>query len=380
MVIHDRAVEGGHPKPLAKVGLWKARPSALVGQAGAVETHWAVPVTAQPPGHRYGLHQMVTVARLIRTGRSANRAVARRADRLVGTWARVGSRFRGTSAGNPFKLFAMRINRRRIFVIGALTGAMAFPVIASADVNGTPDEAPAQAAPLTIGQPVSAAFNGSADAYDYLEFTANAGETLEFTLTDTSSQSCADTDPNQDGCAVYAWLADASGNEIGNNGANTFTWDPQESWTTTFPTGGTYYIGLQDDGTNEPAGTPSYTFEASVLSPGTTPLAAPVEWFHARSHQSGYYVNAAAKLGQPASTLKLFVHRTGSGKVVAVKTLTDLRPGVHGLRVALPPPIRRLLARGHKVSLSLTLYDLTTSHRVVRIVRSVTIVPRRSAH
>jgi hypothetical protein len=269
----------------------------------------------------------------------------------------------------------MRISARWTFVICALTGALTFPAITTADVNGTADETPAQAAPLTLGQPASGAFNGSADAYDYLKFTARAGETLMFTLDDTSPGSCAATDPNQDGCAVYAWLADATGNEIGTtNGANTHTWDSQESWTTTFQTSGTYYIGVQDDGTDEPVGTPSYTIEASVVSPGTITLPAPVEWFHAQRQQSGYYVNAYAKLGQGAPVLKLFVHRKGSGKVIAMQKLTDLSPGVHHLRVALPSSIRRLLASGHKLPLDLTLTDITTTKQVVHLVRRVTIV------
>jgi plastocyanin len=269
----------------------------------------------------------------------------------------------------------MRISKRWTFLICALTGALTFPAIAAADVNGTADETPAQAAPLTLGQPASGAFNGSADAYDYLKFTARAGGTLTFTLDDTSSKSCANTDPNQDGCAVYAWLADATGNEIGTaNGANTYTWDSQESWTTTFQTPGTYYVGLQDDGTNEPVGAPSYTIEASVVSPVTTTLAAPVEWFHAKRNQSGYYVNAYAKLGQRASVLELFVHRKGSRKVIAIEKLSDLSTGVHHLRVALPSSIRRLLASGHKMPLSLTLTDITTSKHVVDRARWVTIV------
>lgn len=254
-----------------------------------------------------------------------------------------------------------------MFLIGALAGALTFPTIAAADVNGTPDETPAEAAPLTLGQPVSGVFNGSADAYDYLKFNASAGKTLKFTLDDTSPGSCANSDPNQDGCAVYAWLADATGNEIGTtNGANTYTWDRQESWTTTIQTSGTYYIGLQDDGTNEPAGVPTYTIEASVVPP--------VEWFHAKRHQSGYYVNAYSKLGQRASVLKLFVHRKGSRKVVAMKKLTGLGIGVHHLRVALPSSIRGLLASGHKLSLNLTLTDITTSKHIVHRVRWLTIV------
>ncbi|MGN6170567.1 MAG: hypothetical protein ACTHQQ_20720, partial [Solirubrobacteraceae bacterium] len=185
----------------------------------------------------------------------------------------------------------MSMDKRRVFVICAVAAALTLPALAAADVRG-PDETPAQAVSLTLGQPVSGAFQGSADAYDFLKFTANAGETLKFTLQDTSPKSCASSDPNDDGCAVYAWLADVTGNEIGTgNGANTFTWDNQESWTTTVQSSGTYYIGLQDDGTDEPAGTPSYTIEASVVSPGAPPPA-PIEWFHAKRQQSGYHINA----------------------------------------------------------------------------------------
>ena len=267
----------------------------------------------------------------------------------------------------------IRITKGRAFLLCTLTGVLLFPAIAAGDVHG-PDETPAQAVPLTLGQPVSGAFQGSTDAYDFLKFTASAGETLKFTLEDTSPKACANTDPNQDGCAVYAWLANATGNEIGTgNGVNTYTWDNQESWTTTVQSSGTYYIGLQDDGTNEPAGTPSYTIQASVVSPGTT-THPPIEWFHAKYYQSGYHVNAYAKLGQRALALKLFVRRKGSGKVIAMKKLTDLGTGVHHLRVALPSSIRRLLASGHKLPLKLTLTDITTRQHVVHRVRWVTIV------
>jgi hypothetical protein len=266
----------------------------------------------------------------------------------------------------------MRINRSRTSLLCALAGALISPAIAGANIDGMAAETPGQAVPLTLGQPVSGAFEGSADAYDFLKFTATAGQTLTFTLDDTSPKSCSTTDPNDDGCAVYAWLADATGNEIGtDNGANTHTWDSQESWTSTIHTSGTYYIGLQDDGTNEPAGTPSYTIEASVV-PSMLPPA--LEWFHAKRRQSGRFVKAAANLGQPAASLNLFVRRKGSRKVIGTEKLTGLGTGVHSLRVALPSSVRRLVASGHDVPLSLSLTDITTTRRVIHRVRSVTIV------
>lgn len=72
--------------------------------------------------------------------------------------------------------------------------------------------------------------------------------------------------------------------------------------------------------------------------------------------------------------LKLFVHRKGSRKVIAMQKLTDLSTGLHHLRLALPSSIRRLLASGHTLPLDLTLTDITTSKHVVHLVRWVTIV------
>lgn len=150
--------------------------------------------------------------------------------------------------------------------------AVAAPVAVAERTGGGADESPAQAQPIARNTVVSGAFQGPSDFFDYYSFQAQAGETLRFTLTDTTSCTKSN-DVDQDGCPVYGWLADASNNQLGGpnsdaggstsvgpNGADA----AQDSWVWTFSQAGTYYIGLQDDEDPAiPAGTPSYTIEVT---------------------------------------------------------------------------------------------------------------------
>jgi hypothetical protein len=150
--------------------------------------------------------------------------------------------------------------------------AVALPEAVADMAGGGAGESPAEAEPIARNTVVAGAFQGSADYYDYYSFKAQAGETLRFTLTNTTN--CThENDVDQDGCPVYGWLADASNNQLGGpdsdaggstsvgpNGA----YEAQASWSWTFSQTGTYYIGLQDDEDPAiPAGTPSYTIKVT---------------------------------------------------------------------------------------------------------------------
>jgi hypothetical protein len=157
--------------------------------------------------------------------------------------------------------------------IAVMVAAVAVPAAVADMAGGGAGDSPAEAAPIARNTTVAGAFQGPGDYFDYYSFKAQAGETLRFTLTNTTSSCKGSTDVNEDGCPVYGWLADASNNQLGGpdsdaggstsvgpNGA----YSQQASWTWTFSQAGTYYIGLQDDEDPAiPAGTPSYTIEVT---------------------------------------------------------------------------------------------------------------------
>jgi hypothetical protein len=175
----------------------------------------------------------------------------------------------------------MRARTRITALITLVTAAtVAVPVAAGDKVGGGPDESPAQAQPIAQNKVVAGAFQGSKDYFDYYSFTAQAGQTLKFTLTDTTSSCSGSTDAYKDGCPVYGWLADASNQQLGGPnsaaGGNTSVgkngaYPQQASWTWKFSQAGTYYIGLQDDaGPAIPKGTPTYTIEYTGTSSTTS--------------------------------------------------------------------------------------------------------------
>lgn len=175
---------------------------------------------------------------------------------------------------------SMRARTRIAVLISVVTAAaVTVPVAVGEKVGGGPDESPAQAQPIAQNTVVAGAFQGSSDYFDYYSFQAQAGQTLTFTLNDTTSSCSGTNDPYQDGCPVYGWLADASNHQLGGPnsaaGGNTSVgkngaYPQQASWSWTFSQAGTYYIGLTDDeGPAIPVGTPSYTIQYAVTSTST---------------------------------------------------------------------------------------------------------------
>jgi hypothetical protein len=139
------------------------------------------------------------------------------------------------------------------------------PGVTLADVVGAgPDESPAQAyGPLVLNTPVAGTFVNQSDV-DLLAFKiAAAGETLYFTLANTTTN-CPD--PNDAGCPVYATLMDQTGvNQIGgptSDAGTIATAQDTETFSWTFPSAGTYYVELESNG-DLPAGTPTYRFMVS---------------------------------------------------------------------------------------------------------------------
>jgi hypothetical protein len=241
--------------------------------------------------------------------------------------------------------------------------------MAIADMSGGgADESPAQAQPIALNTVVTGAFQGSNDYFDYYSFKAQAGETLKFTLTDTTSSCTGTTDADQDGCPVYGWLADASGQQpggsdssaggstsVGRNGA----YSPQTSWVWTFSQAGTFYIGLQDDEDPAiPAGTPSYTIE---MTP--TPL---LEWVYANKNQRSTRVHLSFRLAQKAATVKVVVRTVGSSTLAASWARSGVAAGTHKLALLLSQHVRQLLTTGHAVRLKVQLVISSNGQKVIR--------------
>lgn len=275
--------------------------------------------------------------------------------------------------------------RARIALLSVLSllAILAWPALAGADVNGAgPDETPAQAyGPLQLNAPVSGAFTDSSDE-DYLAFTvARAGQTLDFTLQNTTA-SCAD--PNGAGCPVYATLMDSSGqNQVGGDqsAAGTIaTSGDTETFAWTFAQAGTYYVLLESNG-DLPAGSPSYrvTLTApsgtgSSTSGGTPPPLVRACTVPPRQH--GYAVAAKLVLGQVAARVRALVLMAlphGRSQKVAAKTLRGLSAGTHRFRFALSPVARAQLKRGRRLSLSLRLSVVPRSGAAVTCVNRLTL-------
>src|SRR5205085_788897 len=144
----------------------------------------------------------------------------------------------------PHGFWALRARARIAVLIAVVTAAtVVVPVAAGEKVGGGPDETPDQAQPIAQNDVVSGAFQGSKDYYDYYSFKAQAGQKLKFTLTDTTTSCSGSRDAYQDGCPVYGWTADASGQEISGSGSgaggntavgHNAAYSKQASWTWTF--------------------------------------------------------------------------------------------------------------------------------------------------
>ena len=138
---------------------------------------------------------------------------------------------------------------------------------AKADIIGAgPDETIAQAyGPLTPGVNYSGAFSNPNDV-DYLAFAvASAGESLQFTVSNTL-QSC--NSPDDDYCPLYATLMDQTNQQVGGDSSSAgtvATFDDTETIDWTFAAPGTYYVLMESNG-NLADGQPTYTVSFTVTS------------------------------------------------------------------------------------------------------------------
>lgn len=276
-----------------------------------------------------------------------------------------------------------------------LLATAAFPTSGAADISDAgPDETASQAyGPLQEGVSYSGAFASPSDV-DYLSFVvAQAGETLQFTVQNTT-QMCQD--PYDAGCPLYATLMDSTGqNQVGgdNSDAGTIaTAGDTETFAWMFAQPGTYYVLMESDG-DLPAGSPSYSVELAGASgngssggpggsggPGSSgagntgsPL---VRSLKVLSPQRGSAVVVTLDLGRATSWVRaaLFLARgRGRARPVMSHRFHHLRPGRHRLVLRLPPADRRKLAHGPRLSLILRIIVATASGPPKRYTRAVVL-------
>lgn len=271
--------------------------------------------------------------------------------------------------------------------------AVAFPAAGVADISGAgSDETTAQAyGPLQDGIAYSGAFVSQSDV-DYLSFiVAQAGETLQFTLQNTT-QVCQD--PDDAGCPVYATLMDSTGqNQVGGDDSDAgtiATAGDTETFAWTFTQPGIYYVLMESDG-DLPAGSPSYSLEVAGVpgsrsggpggSGGSGGSGAgntgspPVSSLKVTPHQRGSAVAVTLDLGRFAPWVRVTVflaHGRGRARPVVSRTFHHLHAGHHHLVLPLPPADRRMLARGRRLSLILRITVATASGPSQRYTRPVT--------
>jgi hypothetical protein len=258
--------------------------------------------------------------------------------------------FRGVLRRSSVRLALIRMLMAAVIGAGLCAGA-------SADVVGFGPAPYASSAygPVALGQVVRGAFTGP-DDQDYLAFdVTRAGETLQFTVQNTTS-SCAD--PYGAGCPVYLTLMDPTGlNQVGgptSDAGTIATFGDTETFTWTFDAPGTYYMLMESDG-DLPAGSPSYSVVVGVPASGGSPggssgtpsgLGHPspplVRSLVVVPRQRGGWVHGTVTLGQPAPLVQMRVSTPGS-RSAATTRLRLLRAGRHQMSVRVPAVWRRRL-------------------------------------
>lgn len=251
--------------------------------------------------------------------------------------------------------------------------AVAAPV-SRADIAGAgPDESVAQAfGPLQPGVTYSGAFR-TQDDVDYLAVVVSkAGETLEFTLSNTT-RPCVD--PDDQGCPVYATLMTPSDQQVGgdssaagtiatNNDTEVFDW--------TFQSPGTYYVLMESNG-DLAAGSPTYTLGFNHVLSGSAPI---ISSLRVPAHQHGASVKAKLVLAQAAVTLRadlLLLRKGNTPHRIVRQTRHNLAPGSYHLLMKLPKRYRQMLAATHSLSLLLKITVVGASGSQQTITRHVTI-------
>lgn len=273
-----------------------------------------------------------------------------------------------------------------MLVVGALAGA---PVaIADIQTSGgiVAADSAATAYPAQPGVTYSGTLNPDTSTYhdlDYLAFTANAGETIQFTFQNTTvgpNRSFPLTCDNY--CEEFLSLdkpnpsypppPDALG--LCNGAGTRATYGDTEVFNWTFGTAGTYYMIIEDDG-DLPL---SYAASYQVVSPSggadscltgggggtgsgckhhchtgsggsTSPSTPLVRFIRVVPRQRGTTVKSTLTLGRWAKSARvaLLLH----GKTIVAVRRSPLGPGRHKFKLVLPARDKRMLAARHKLSL-----------------------------
>jgi hypothetical protein len=203
---------------------------------------------------------------------------------------------------------------------------------------------------------------------DYLAVTvANPGETLEFTLQNTTQSNGPESSP------VYLSVLNQANTLVANGAGTIATYADTEWFDWTFSTPGTYYLVMESNG-DEPPGNPSYAVSYRIVSGGSPsppnppssgskpphvpPLAPLVRSLRVAWKQYGRTVTALLSLGQQAS-VRAKLTRRGSRRSIVSLTRSSLGPGSPKLALRLPASYVKALTYG--LSLKLTISVRGTS-------------------
>ena len=242
----------------------------------------------------------------------------------------------------------------------ALAAVLAGGGTAAADIE--PGNIPAQTIQTAYPTQPGATYDGALQPdtgsgyhdLDYLAVTvANAGETLEFTLQNTTQG----VDPSAyEWCPVYMSILDQTNNLVGGQGSGAgtvATYQDTEVFDWTFSAPGTYYLVLESNG-DMPAGRPTYAVSYRIVSAGdathgagqpgaseptpghppTAPAGPLVRSLRVLEKQHGHGIIATIGLsGQ--SSLVAEVLMPGVRKPIALKRVS-LTAGSHELLLRLP--------------------------------------------
>ena len=285
---------------------------------------------------------------------------------------------------------------RPILIALLAVGALAAAPVAIADIQtsgGTvAADTAATAYPAQPGVTYTGTLNPDSSTYhdlDYLAFTANAGETIQFTFQNTTVGSKPSFPLTCDNyCEEFLSLdkpnpsypppPDALG--LCNGAGTRATYGDTEIFDWTFGTAGTYYMIIEDDG-DLPL---SYAASYQVVSPSggtdscqtggttgggggggtgsgckhhchpkpggsTSPPPPLVRFVRVVPRQRGTTVKATLTLGQWAKSTRvsLLLQRK---TIVAIRR-SPLGPGRHKYKLVLPAKDQRMLAARHRLSL-----------------------------
>ena len=258
---------------------------------------------------------------------------------------------------------------------GALRAALLLTVLlllsapaAEADLYG-PDDTFSQAyGPLQQQITYAAALRTPGDL-DYFYFNiSRPGEALHITVRNTL-QGCSN--PDQNGCPLWATLLDATEHQLGGEGSTAGTGEVDYRSTDfidwTFPQPGRYYIVLESSGD-----LPTYNLR---LDPARSGVSLPViRSVRVLSPQRGGTVRARLVFGQSISRLEADLLRTPGGSRVGRVVRHRLGAGRYALAVRLnSAAARTTLRRTHRLRVALKIIARAASGDTRTVTRGVTL-------